>query len=247
MNPSIDLNADLGEGVGSDALILPLVSSCNIACGGHAGNMETMRRTMDAALAAGVAIGAHPGYEDRVHFGRRPMLLDQKFLRESLLRQLDSFQRIARECGASPHHVKPHGALYNQADRDQALADLFVDCIKTHMPGCSLYCPPGGALAASAREAGITVVAEGFADRRYQRDGSLLPRDQPAAVITDPDEAAKQAQDIAIHGTVVTCGGEAIALPAQTICVHGDSPDALPMLHAIHNRLLHAGLSIQCP
>ena len=247
MNFFIDLNADLGEGGDNDALILPLVSSANIACGAHAGDVDTMRRTMDAALAAGVAIGAHPGYEDRAGFGRRPILLDHGVLRGSIMRQLDAFLQTARECGASPRHVKPHGALYNQADRDSALARLFVECVKSHLPGCRLYCPPAGALAASAREAGLAVVAEGFADRRYQRDGSLVPRDQPAAVITDPEEAASQAEGIALHSTVVTCGGETIALPVQTLCAHGDSPDALRILRAIRRRLLDAGLAIKCP
>lgn len=247
MNRTIDLNADVGEGGGYDDLLIPLVSSVNIACGGHAGDEETMRGTISAALRAGAAIGAHPGYEDRANFGRTALAMDPDTLRQSILHQLRTFHHIALECGASVHHVKPHGALYNQANKDAGLAACFVECVNHALPGCRVYCPPQGELARAAAAAGLDVVAEGFADRAYADDGSLVPRDQPGAILCDPESAAAQALQIATHAQVSSLSGKTIPLPARTLCIHGDSPNAVAMLKSIRTALVNAGIRIQKP
>lgn len=247
MNQSIDLNADLGEGGKNDAVLIPLVSSVNIACGGHAGDEETMRRTIQTAMAAGIAIGAHPGYDDRANFGRLPLSIEPESLQDSIRSQLSRFLCIATECGASLHHVKPHGALYNQADRDPQLANLFVACMREIQPACRIYCPPHGQLALAAATTGLDVVAEGFADRRYQNDGFLVPRSLPGAVLTDENEAATQALHMAHQGLVTSDTGANIPLPVRTLCVHGDSPRIVALLHAIRTTLSSAGIRIQRP
>jgi 5-oxoprolinase (ATP-hydrolysing) subunit A len=247
MNKSIDINADIGECGGNDDILLPLASSVNIACGGHAGDEDTIRRTILAAMSAGITIGAHPGYDDRANFGRRPLTLDPDTLRESIVTQLIRFQHIAQEYGATTHHVKPHGALYNQANKDPELADLFIQCMKEILPTCALYCPPVGALSSAAVSSGVRIVAEGFADRRYQEDGSLAPRDISGSIITDVAEATSQALQIVLQGTVSTRSSQTVALPIQTLCVHGDSPHAIAVLQAIRTALLAEGIQIHRP
>jgi len=219
---SIDLNADLGEGGSEDAVLLTLVTSANIACGGHAGSDEIMRRSIELALASGVKIGAHPGYEDRANFGRREMELPLEMVTDLVARQV---AKLAGFTGGRLHHVKPHGALYNQSDRDSELAAAVVAGVKRISPDMILYAPPAGKLAAAGRAAGLTVMAEGFADRRYRPDGSLVPRTEPGAVITDIDEAVAQALELARGGLI------------DTICVHGDGAHAVEMLRAIRGAL----------
>lgn len=226
---SIDLNADLGEGGTQDAALLALVSSANIACGGHAGDEETMRRSIELALASGVAIGAHPGYEDREHFGRLAMTLPLEEVTSLVRRQLEKLAALANEAGATLHHVKPHGALYNQACRDPLLAAAVVAGVS---PGLILYALPNSALSGAGRAAGLTVCAEGFADRRYRDDGSLMPRGEPGAVIKDVDAAVAQALAIASNGEV------------RTLCVHGDGATAVAILQALRPKLAAAGLAV---
>ncbi|MEX1048127.1 MAG: 5-oxoprolinase subunit PxpA [Akkermansiaceae bacterium] len=215
---SIDLNADLGEGGADDAALLELVDSANIACGGHAGSEEIMRRTVALAMAAGVAAGAHPGYEDRANFGRREMVMAPEAVTELVMRQVGKFAAIT---GGVVHHVKPHGALYHQAHREASLAAAVVKGIQKVAPDALLYALPDSLLAAAGRAAGMTVRAEGFADRRYRADGSLVPRGEPAAVISEVPEAVAQALELARSGRIAT------------LCVHGDGPQALAMLRAI--------------
>lgn len=219
---AIDLNADLGEGGSDDTALLSLVTSCNIACGGHAGSDDIMRKTVELALASGVAIGAHPGYEDRENFGRLEMNLPLQTVTDLVTRQVG---KLAVFAGAELHHVKPHGALYNQANRDTALAAAVVEGVRKISPKLILYAPPFGALAAAGRAAGLVVRAEGFADRRYRDDGSLVPRSEPGAVISDIDEAVAQAVELAKGGVI------------ETLCVHGDGPHAVEMLRAIRRAL----------
>jgi UPF0271 protein len=228
----IDLNADLGEGGSEDEVLLGLVSSCNIACGGHAGNDEIMRRTLAHAHAAGVAIGAHPGYEDRENFGRRELEISPQAVTDMVACQLRRLATLAQEMGTRLHHVKPHGALYNQANREASLAAAVIAGVLEISPGLLLYAPPDGALAAAARAAGMDVRSEGFADRRYQYDGTLQPRSQPGAVIEDPDEAVAQALDLASSGRF------------ETLCVHGDGAQAVTLLRAIRSALEKAGFGI---
>ena len=229
----IDLNADLGEGGTQDAALLELVSSANIACGGHAGDEETMRRSIEKALACGVAIGAHPGYEDREHFGRLAMVLSLEKVTDLVQRQVEALATLAENAGARLHHVKPHGALYNQASRDALLAAAVVAGITRVSPDLILYALPPSALAEAGRAAGLAVYAEGFADRRYRFDGSLMPRGEPGAVIKDVDAAVVQAMEIVSHGKV------------ETLCVHGDGVTAVAILRAVRARLGEAGLAVR--
>ena len=240
--PTIDLNADLGEGGANDAALIALASSANIACGGHAGDEETMRAAIAACLAAGVAIGAHPGYEDREHFGRREMPMEPAAVAEMVVRQVS---RLAALAGGAIHHVKPHGALYNQADRDRSLAEAVAEGVVRSAPGCEFYVPPGGALAAAGEAAGLIVRPEGFADRRYRENGTLVPRGEPGAVIEDADEAVAQALQIACAARVETVAGAWFPLPARTLCVHGDSPQSVALLRAVRATLEAAGFTIQ--
>jgi UPF0271 protein len=219
---SIDLNADLGEGGSEDAVLLTLVTSANIACGGHAGSDEIMKRTLDLALATGVKIGAHPGYEDRENFGRREMDLPLEAVTDLVARQVE---KLAGFAVGQLHHVKPHGALYNQADRNPELAAAVVAGVKRISPDLILYAPPAGKLAAASRAAGLTVMAEGFADRLYRPDGSLVPRTEPGAVITDIAAAVAQSIELAREGLI------------ETLCVHGDGAHAVEMLRAIRKAL----------
>lgn len=238
--PTIDLNADLGEGGSQDAALIALVSSANIACGGHAGDEATMRAAIDACLAAGVAIGAHPGYEDREHFGRRALEISPAAVTDLVVRQV---ARIAEM--TTLHHVKPHGALYNQADRDPDLAAAVVEGVARVVPGCLFYAAPGGALAAAAKIAGLRLCAEGFADRRYTESGNLVPRGEAGAMIEEVREAVAQAMQIACMGRVQTTAGTWFPLPAQTLCVHGDSPHAVETLRAVRQALIEAGFKLQ--
>lgn len=214
----IDLNVDLGEGGADDALLLALATSANIACGAHAGSADLMRRTIEMALAAGVAAGAHPGYEDRENFGRLEMALPPGKVTDSVAWQVEAFALAA---GDQFHHVKPHGALYNQSNRNRALADAVIAGVGKISPGITIYAPPEGALALAARAAGMPVMAEGFADRRYRADGSLVPRSEPGAVIHEVEEAVAQALVLAGSGRF------------DTLCVHGDCRHAAELLQAI--------------
>lgn len=229
----IDLNADLGEGGTEDEALLGLVSSANIACGGHAGDEATMRRSIQLALASGVAIGAHPGYEDPEHFGRRAMTLPLEKVTDLVRRQVGKLAELAVEAGTKLHHVKPHGALYNQAGRDASLATALVQGITAISPDLILYAQPGSELEKAGRKAGLTVCPEGFADRRYRDDGTLMPRGEPGAVIKEVDVAVEQAMTIISNGTV------------DTVCVHGDGVTAVSILKVLREKLGESGLNVR--
>lgn len=241
---SIDLNVDLGEGGSHDAELIAWASSANIACGGHAGDDSTMRAAVSACLTSGVAIGAHPGYEDRENFGRRPMHLAPAEVTAMLRRQIRRLSDIAASMGAEIDHVKPHGALYHQADADPPLAAAVAQAVKNELPASRFYTPPGGALAIAGKAAGLQVIAEGFIDRRYRPDGRLIPRGEPGAVIHDPETAVAQALDIALRREVETQGNRRIPLPARTLCVHGDGPEAVLLLKSARRALEAAGFTI---
>ncbi len=237
---TIDLNADLGEGGEHDAALMALASSVNIACGGHAGDEETIRRAVGLAVEAEVAIGAHPGYEDPEHFGRRSMKVSADEIRSLMLRQLERIMRIHSQL----HHVKPHGALYNQSNQDELMAEALVAAIAEVQPQTILYCPPNGSLANAAARFNLPVCAEGFIDRRYQQDGNLCPRTDERALIENLDEAVTQALSIAIQQTVTTLNGATIPLKARTLCVHGDSPSALEIMRLTRSSLERASIKI---
>lgn len=239
----IDLNADLGEGGGHDKELMTLVSSVNIACGGHAGDEESIRLAVELAMEAQVAIGAHPGYEDPGNFGRKPMEISGDEIRNLILRQLERFLQIHPQL----HHVKPHGALYNQANENEAMAEDLVTAIAEVQPQTILYCPPHGAMINAAASINLTTCGEGFIDRRYLDNGMLCPRSDPRAMIEHVNHAALQALKIVNQQVVTTLSGNLIILKARTLCVHGDSPNALLTLKLSRSLLEDAGIRILAP
>ncbi|MEN8693459.1 MAG: LamB/YcsF family protein [Akkermansiaceae bacterium] len=212
---TITLNVDAGEGGLLDASLIALADSVNIACGGHAGDLDSMQRTI--TLAEGKHIGAHPSYEDRENFGRHPLTLPPEEISSTVARQVGTLAQLT-----PLQHVKPHGALYNQAQQDEAIAEAIITGISTILPSTKIFTLPGGALARAAAAAGHQVIGEGFIDRGYQANGQLIPRGQPGGLITDPIEALAQAKTLAARDDI------------DTLCIHSDSPKALELLKAIH-------------
>jgi UPF0271 protein len=244
----IDLNADVGESfgpwsMGDDERLIPLVSSVNIACGAHAGDPVTIARTVRLALANGVAIGAHPGYPDLAGFGRRDLDMTTEELEASLIVQIGAVQAIARSESASVRHVKPHGALYNRAAREVALATTVAAAIARLEPDLILVGLAGSALLDAGRAAGLEVRAEGFADRAYEADGSLRDRRKPDAILS-PAAAAAQAVAIARDGSVQIAHGRRVAIDADTICLHGDGPETYATAVAVRAALAAAGIEV---
>mgnify|MGYP003624996719 CR=1 FL=1 len=228
---SIDLNADLGEGEATDIALLDIVSSCNIACGGHTGDADSMQTTIAAANARHVAVGAHPSYPDREGFGRRSGYLDGDALRDSLLEQIGSLLAIASANDVTVRHVKPHGALYNDAAADRDLAAIVVAAIAKAVPGAAIVSLPDSEMQAAAERAGMEFLAEGFIDRAYQDNGQLVPRTEPGAVHESLDRITAQA--IALAGAV------------DTLCIHGDTPGAVQAASATRAALEAAGVEIR--
>ena len=239
----IDLNADLGEGL-DDAALLPFLSSANVACGFHAGGPATMDTTVRLALGHGVRIGAHPGYPDREHFGRVDLQLAPDELRSIVLYQLGALDVLVRARGAILAHVKAHGALYNRAARDRPLARAFAEAVREFRADIVLVGLAGSVQLEEARAAGLPVAGEAFADRRYLPDGSLMPRSQPGSLLLDPAEAAEQAVRFVEEGSVITSDGSRLAVAAQTLCLHGDTPGADQIARAVRGALERAGVEI---
>ncbi len=237
----IDLNADLGEGGENDEDLMAVVSSANIACGGHAGDRDTMLTAVALAQTYGVAIGAHPGYEDRIHFGRKELPMKAHEVTDLVKRQIEALAEITPEI----HHVKPHGGLYHQANNDPAIADAVVRGITSTLTNTLLYCPPHGELIKAANNAKLRVCPEGFIDRSYQPDGQLTPRNEQGAVIEDVETAIHQMLEIVLHHQVTHRSNGAINLPAETLCVHGDTPVAVQLLVSARRALEQAGFKIQ--
>jgi UPF0271 protein len=248
---SVDLNCDMGEGMEDDAAIMPFISSVNIACGYHAGDEVTMRRTVGLAMERHVAVGAHPSYPDKENFGRVDMLAEKTISYEAipamLTDQLLVMQNICKAYGISLHHVKPHGALYNRAAKDPALRAILCETIRRFDPSLLLYGLSGSAIGAEAERYGLSFVQEVFADRGYRDDGSLTPRTEAGALIEDPALAIRQALQIIREGKLVTSTGTVISLAAGTVCIHGDGKQAAVLARAIHDELLRAGISIKAP
>lgn len=244
----VDLNTDVGEGAPeTDAVLLPLVTSANVACGFHAGDAESMRSTVALAKRHGVAVGAHPGFSDREGFGRRPQQLTAAEVRDLIVPQLGALDSIARAEGTALQHVKPHGALYNQAETDTALADAIVNAIRAFDPALRLVGRAGSSMETAARAVSHPFMPEAFADRRYRSDGTLLPRSEPRAVLTDPDEVARQVRSLVTDGEVVASDGSRVAVSFGTLCVHGDTPGAATLAMRIRQELGALGVSVSTP
>ncbi|WP_024873488.1 LamB/YcsF family protein [Tolumonas lignilytica] len=246
----VDLNCDMGESfgayqMGTDLQIMPLVSSANIACGFHAGDPSVMHKTLAAAVAQGVAIGAHPGLPDLVGFGRRNMQITPLDAYDMVVYQVGALAGFAKAAGVSLHHVKPHGALYNMAAKDRALADAIARAVRDIDASLVLYGLAGSELIRAGEAAGLKVASEVFADRSYQADGSLTPRSHPNALLESDEDAVKQVLTMVTENRVKAVTGEWVELEANTICIHGDGAHALSFAHKVKAALLQAGVEIK--
>ena len=248
----IDLNADVGESfgvysLGDDHAVMRSVSSANVAAGFHGGDPTVLRRTIALARTLGVAVGAHPSFPDLPGFGRREMRLSPGEAEDLVLYQVAAVAGVARAEGVELSHVKPHGALYNMAARDRELAEAIARAVFAFDAQLALYAPPRSALAAAGRAIGLRVVIEGFADRAYRSDGSLVPRSEPDAVIALVEEVVNRAMQIAVERTVTAVDGSQLQLDADTICIHGDTPGAASMAAWIRAGLQSAGVDVKAP
>ncbi len=239
----IDLNADVGEGY-DDRALLPFLTSVNVACGGHAGDERTMGDTVRAAAASGLAIGAHPSYPDREHFGRRELAMAPEELARAVREQVRALGCVAAAAGVRLTHVKPHGALYNTAARDLDTARSLARAVREVDPMLRLVGLGGSRLLDAGREVGLDVAAEAFADRRYAPDGSLASRALEDALIRDPADAADQALRIVREHEVRALDGTRVGVRADTICIHGDTEGAVAIARAVRRRLEEAGVLI---
>ena len=246
----MDLNADLGESfgqwtLGDDEGLVVHITSANLACGFHAGDFRVMESTVAMCRRAGVAVGAQPGYPDLVNFGRRPLPFEADEV-ESLVRyQIGALEAFCRAHGVEMQHVKPHGALYNQAAADPSLADAIARATAKFSSDLSLYgLASSEPMASAAAEMGLRFVPEAFADRRYLADGSLQQRSEPGSVIVDPAEAAAQAVSIAVEGRVSAADGSTVELRAESICCHGDTPGAVEIAAAVRVALEGDGVTV---
>lgn len=243
----IDLNCDLGEGFSTDADLMPLISSANIACGFHAGDADTIRRTIGLALQHGVAIGAHPGFADKANFGRTTMALTPEQVYQLVQTQLALFSTIAQEEGALVRHVKPHGALYNAAAQSLEWANAIAEAVRDFDSNLILFGLSGSVSIQAAHALGLQTANEVFADRSYQADGSLTPRHLSHALIQDTDQCIAQVLGLLEKGFVVTHEGQRIRLQADTICLHGDGTHAISFAQAIRHALSEKKIVIQSP
>jgi UPF0271 protein len=234
---TIDLNCDMGEGLSNDSMIMPWISSVNIACGYHAGDEETMRRTVELTLQNGVSIGAHPGFADKANFGRTEMQLSLTEVSELVAAQVFILQKIANEFGVKLHHVKPHGALYNMAAKDAMLANAIAKTVHDIDSGLVLYGLSGSYSISEAKKIGVKTASEVFADRTYQDNGNLTPRTQPNALIETEEASLQQVLQMIEQKTVTSVNGKQVPIQAETICLHGDGAYAVAFAKNIYYTL----------
>jgi UPF0271 protein len=247
---SIDLNCDMGEvpdaiADGTQESLMPSLTSVNIACGGHAGDEQTMQTTIEQAMRWKLAVGAHPGYADRANFGRLALNLPPKAVEDSIFEQVRAFGEVADRCDARIVHVKPHGELYNQAVRERALAEAIANGVARWRRDVVMVGLAGTAMLDVFREAGFVVAAEAFADRRYEPDGTLRSRKFADALLRNPEDAGQQALRIVERGSVIASDGSEVAVNAQTICIHGDTPGAPAIAAAVARTLREAGVVLK--
>jgi UPF0271 protein len=245
----MDLNCDVGElpeaiADGTQEALMRSITSVNIACGGHAGDEHTMKTTIEQALRRKVAIGAHPGYPDREKFGRVELKMPPSEIANSVFEQIRALAEVAERCGARIAHVKPHGALYNQAGRNRELAEAIAQGVARWSRDVVLFGLAGSPILDVFREAGFAVAAEAFADRRYEPDGTLRSRKFADSLIRNPEEAAWQALGIVERGVVIASDGSDVAVDAQTLCIHGDTPGAPEIAATVARALREAGVTL---
>lgn len=242
---SVDLNCDLGEGFLNDELLYPYISSANIACGYHAGDLDTITKSIDYCLAHNVAIGAHPGFNDKQNFGREEIQLSAERLQDLVMHEILVVRFAAMKMGAKLHHVKLHGAMYNMAARDKAMALTVADAVLRVDPNLILYGLSGSYLISEAKALGLQTCSEVFADRTYQPDGSLTSRSQPNALITSTEASITQVLQMVQQQTVTCLDGTFIPLVAETICLHGDGEHAVTFAKQIHKTLKQHNIDIK--
>jgi 5-oxoprolinase (ATP-hydrolysing) subunit A len=247
MKLSVDINADLGEGAGHDEELFELISSANIATGFHAGDSDTMHAAVSAAKKHGVAVGAHPSFFDRENFGRKELKISNPEVFDAVVYQLGVFQAIASAVDVRPNHVKPHGALYNMAVRDQDLADAIARAIESVDPKLILFAPDKSELARAGETHGLQIAREIFADRNYLNDGWLVPRTRPDALLRDPEEAAKRVLRMLREGKVRSVEGRDVEVRGETICIHGDTPGAVEFARKLRLHLENEGVRTSAP
>jgi UPF0271 protein len=233
----IDINADVGEGLNNEAQLMPYLSSCNIACGGHAGDKETMLQVVRLAKQNKVKIGAHPSFPDKPHFGRRIMEMPSAELYTSLKQQVRNLIRVLRIEHSALHHVKPHGALYNLATTDEKTAKIIIEVVKSIALPLYLYVPYGSVIADLAKKEHIKITYEAFADRNYNADLTLVSRTQDSAVITDPGTVFQHVRRMIFDEKVKTISGVEVPIKASTFCLHGDNPEAVTLLQNLVEKL----------
>ena len=246
---SIDLNCDMGESfgaytIGADEAVITNITSANVACGYHGGDPGVMRRTVRLAREAGVVVGAHPGFPDLVGFGRREMGMGAQDVEDMVLYQIGALAAIAKGEGVRLSHVKPHGALYNMAVTDKALAAAMARAVVAFDPELIFFALPGSELARAATGVGLQVALEGFADRAYEPDGSLTPRSRAGAVIHDVDAVVARALRMVTDGVVIASDGSRLEMRVDTICTHGDTPGAQSLTRALRAGLERAGVTV---
>ncbi len=242
---SIDLNCDMGEGIGNDEQLMPFVSSASIACGYHAGDVNTMKKTVDLCIKYNVAIGAHPSFFDKENFGRSELNLSNDQVYEIVYAQMNDLLSIVKAKKAKLHHVKPHGALYNMSARDESLAATIAKAVKDIDDSLILYGLAGSYSLSEARKTGLQVASEVFADRTYQADGSLTPRKQPSALIEDANKSIRQVLQMIREKKVVSLQGNEVIIEADTICLHGDGKHAVEFASAIFETLKQEYIAIK--
>ncbi len=240
----IDINCDLGEGIGYDAMLMPLISSCNIACGGHTGDAKSMHDTLILAKKFGVKIGAHPSFPDRRNFGRTVLEINLSKLSESIYNQIISLKKEADALNMAIYHIKPHGALYNVAARDKQTAKAVVAAVKKTNLEVKLYAPYNSVLVHIAKQENVSVVYEAFIDRRYNDDLTLVSRQHKGAVIANPQVVLEQLINIVKHQKIKSISGKELTLKATTFCIHGDNVKAEAILNYIHSKLKSFNISI---
>ena len=248
----IDLNCDMGESygawkMGADADVMPFITSANIACGFHAGDPATIRKTVRLAVDRGVAVGAHPSLPDLMGFGRRVMRISPQDMYDLVVYQAGAVEAFARAAGAKLHHVKCHGALYNMAANDEALSEAMVRAVKDLGSGVALYALSGSKNLDIGKKAGVRVIGEVFADRGYSDDGTLAPRDNPGGMIVDAAASVKQALAMIEEGYVTSLAGKRVAVVADTMCLHGDQPGAVAFAQNLRKAFSEKGITVAAP
>ncbi len=240
----VDINCDVGEGIGNEAFLIPNISSCNIACGGHAGDKATMQAVVKLCKTHGVKAGAHPSFPDKDNFGRKDMIMPHDELVSCVKEQITDLVAILNENQVALYHIKPHGALYDMAAKNETVAKAIVEVMqcykKTH-----LYVPYNSVMERLAIKAGLSVIYEGFADRNYNEDLRLVSRTLPNAVILDPDEMFTHVHRMVTQKKVKTVSGVEAKIEAQTFCVHGDNPKAIELIQSLRDNLIQSGIEIE--